>query len=433
MKICFTELIMEVSHALDYVEAELLGVQTNHSKRVAYLCAYLGRQLGISNRKLLDLVGCAALHDNALTEYIQIEYLSTQEFITDIRTPKLGIHCTMGERNIQGFPFYGNVKNVILYHHENADGSGPFSKKEGQISFFSSLIHLADQLDTEFGLKVMDVDKWDAIQQFVSAQEGKLFGSKETGLFKEFITMDILERLADGRVEEELKSLLTFEKQEYSLEQIISIGGIFARIVDYKSTFTSLHSMGIAHKAYTMASHYDLPEETKAKLYLAGALHDIGKLAVDVNILEKPGRLTDGEFEEMKGHALITYKILSNIHGMEDVCRWASCHHEKLNGKGYPFGYNGEQLGRFERLMACLDIYQALREDRPYKKGNSHNEAMKIMNSMVEEGMIDRTMTRDIDQVFAGVKEDSVSRLSYAAESARTAAREAASGVENDS
>lgn len=400
MKICFTELVMELSHALDFVEAELLGVQTDHSKRVALLCVLMGRARGLDNHELLDLMGCAALHDNALTEYIQMEYLSTHEMILDMQSSKIGIHCTMGERNIQGFPFFGNVRNVILYHHENADGTGPFSKKENQVGLYSRLIHLADQLDSRFALGWMDEGKWQEMRAFVSCQTGKMFSAEESELFQESITRRDMERLDNNCLEQALKQEVTFERKDASLEQLMSIGGIFARIVDYKSTFTSLHSMGIAHKVYMMGAYYGLDEETKTKLYLAGALHDIGKLAVDVNILEKPGSLDAEEFGAIKEHARGTYNILSRIAGMEDICRWASLHHEKLNGKGYPFGLDGSRLGRFERLMACIDIYQALREDRPYKKGKSHEEAMIIMETMVSDGLIDKTVTRDIDIVF---------------------------------
>lgn len=400
MKICFTELIIELSHALDYVEAELLGVQTDHGKRVAFLCALMGRHKGMGNRELLDLAGCAVMHDNALTEYVQAEYLSTHELVSEIRPSRMGIHCALGERNVQGFPFFGDMRNVILYHHENANGSGPFSKKENQVSLYSRLIHLADQLDSRFALRTADEGKWARICSFLSAQKGKMFGAEETELFLSAVTPDDLKRMDKDRLEHELRSLLAYEEGEYGQEQLMAIGGIFARIVDYKSTYTSLHSMGIAQKAFMMGAYYGLDEDMKTRLYLAGALHDIGKLAVDVNILEKPGRLDEKEFEAIKLHALVTYRILSRIHGLEEICRWASFHHEKLNGKGYPFGLDAKQLGRYERLMACLDIYQALREDRSYKTGKTHEESMAIMESMAADGYIDKELTQDVNRAF---------------------------------
>ena len=112
------------SYALDCVETELVHVTSRHAKRVAYMSVCVAEQLGICGKDLQDLAVYALLHDNALTQYIQEELHSN---LTDMKEmPRIGVHCSIGEENIQGFPFHTDVKNVILYHHENADGSGPF-------------------------------------------------------------------------------------------------------------------------------------------------------------------------------------------------------------------------------------------------------------------------------------------------------------------
>lgn len=413
MKLCFAELMIALSHALDYVEHELIGVKTHHGKRVAYLCAQMGKAAGLNDKQQLDLVGCAVLHDNALTEYLQAEYLSTGKNITGIQGRKLGIHCTLGERNIKGFPFFGEVRHSILYHHEHADGSGPFSKKESEIPFYAALIHLADQVDGRFNLREMSEEKYQKICDYLNRNKGILFGSRETALFLENMTLEKLEFMADQYIETLLGESLIYIEEDYSPEQLIHIAGIFARIVDYKSTFTSLHSIGIAHKAYTMASYYGYDEEYAARFFLAGALHDIGKLSINVEVLEKAGKLTDEEFRHIKLHALITYQILSKVRGMEEICKWASFHHEKLNGKGYPFGRDSLQLDWNCRLMACLDIYQALREDRPYKKGKPHQETIQIMEQMVQNGFIDKDIVKDMDQLFSEQDESEEQRFFF--------------------
>lgn len=120
-------------------------------------------------------------------------------------------------------------------------------------------------------------------------------------------------------------------------------------------------------------------EETAQKMYLAGALHDIGKVAVGNEILEKPGRLTDEEFAVMKHHAAYTYQILSDIEDFNELRDWAAFHHERLDGTGYPFRKTAPELNTQERIMACVDIYQALTESRPYKPGMSHEKACAIL------------------------------------------------------
>ena len=178
------------------------------------------------------------------------------------------------------------------------------------------------------------------------------------------------------------------------------IAELFARIIDYKSPFTKDHSIGIAQKAEIMAGHYDLTPAKTEKLYMAGALHDIGKLLVDIEVLEKPGKLDENEYRHIQSHAYETYRLLSKIDGFEEIRDWASYHHEKLNGKGYPFGITADDMTFEMRLLACLDIYQALTEDRPYKAGMHHKKAISILFELAEKGELDANIIKDIDSVF---------------------------------
>ena len=121
------------------------------------------------------------------------------------------------------------------------------------------------------------------------------------------------------------------------------------------------------------------------------------------SLLQKPGRLNDEEFNRMKKHAFYTHQILENIKNkdMIDIIKWASNHHEKLNGTGYPLGLTGDQLSMEERLMTCCDIYQALTEERAYKKGFPHEEAIRIMRDMGMKGELDLQIVQTMDGVFS--------------------------------
>ena len=141
-------------------------------------------------------------------------------------------------------------------------------------------------------------------------------------------------------------------------------------------------------------------QETSEKMYLAGALHDIGKVAVGNEILEKPGRLTDEEFTIMKHHAAYTYYILSEIDDFEELRDWAAFHHERLDGTGYPFGRSADELSVPERMMACVDIYQALTESRPYKQGMSHEKTCSILQDMADKGWLDPDIVTQVDLCF---------------------------------
>ena len=113
-----------------------------------------------------------------------------------------------------------------------------------------------------------------------------------------------------------------------------------------------------------------------------------------------PDKLTDDEFSKMKNHAGYTYLILSEVNDFEEIRDWAAFHHEKLNGKGYPFGKTAAELNEPERMMACVDIYQALTEDRPYKKGLSHEKTCDILDDMAQKDFIDSDISKIIRECF---------------------------------
>lgn len=395
MEFCFNELLLAVSYALDFIEQELVGVTTNHSRRVACISILMGKGAGLSKQELSDLAGCALLHDNALTEYIQTEYLNNGK--GEENGTAEGIHCSLGERNIAKFPFFGDVSGAILYHHENADGSGPFGMTENEIPLYAGIIHLADKLDSIWDLNKITEAKYGEVCDYLKQNTGILFSAEDAALFLDNAGLKELRCMSADGIRTYVKELLPSFSENYVPQQIMDIAELFARITDYKSTFTSRHSIGLAQKAYQMGVFYGYSEEERAKLYLAGALHDIGKLAVDTQILEKEGKLTEEEFEEIKRHARVSYEILSEIQGFEEIASWGGLHHEKLNGRGYPFGYTGKDLGFHERLMACLDIYQALEEKRPYKKEKSHSKIMEILRQMAADSFIDAVIVEDLE------------------------------------
>lgn len=106
------------------------------------------------------------------------------------------------------------------------------------------------------------------------------------------------------------------------------------------------------------------------------------------------------EFVEMKTQAYATFEVLNKIPGLEDIAILASRHHEKLDGSGYPFGLKGDDLSFEEKLLAVIDIYQALTESRPYREGFSHEKSISIMEEMVEKNQLDGKFVEDIGKIF---------------------------------
>lgn len=402
MRFSFNDMMYSFSYALDCVEHDLLGVTTFHGQRVACLCALMGRELGMGEDELLDLTACAILHDNALTQYIQEERLQGTDLLTETERIEPAAHCVMGEQNLKDLPLKTDMTGSILYHHENADGTGPFGKTAAQVPIYAQLIHISDQVDIGWDLSFMTDEKFEKIRTYVSAQRDRKFSGLCVDLFLKACGRNLLAQFHRERALVVLQELLPYREREYSDAEVVGLSNIFAKIIDYKSQFTRTHSLGIAQKARRMGEYYGCPPEEVTKLYFAGALHDIGKLVVDRDILEKPGKLTDREYEHIQNHAYHTFNMLRRIKGLEDVTLWASLHHEKLNGKGYPFGKTAVDLNRNERLMGCLDIYQALTEKRPYKDGMSHEKSIGILRDMAANNFVDAAIVEDLNRVFGG-------------------------------
>ena len=176
MNIDVMGLLGACSYALDCVEAELTQVTNQHSKRVAYLSVCIAEQMHIPERELQDLAVCALLHDNALTQYIREELHGDITSTTPASgRPLIGIHCSMGESNLKHLPFLTDVKDVILYHHENADGSGPFGKTWQEIPLFARIIHLCDLLDVYCRVRTFTADTWQKTKHFLSENTDTLF------------------------------------------------------------------------------------------------------------------------------------------------------------------------------------------------------------------------------------------------------------------
>ena len=388
-------LIRTIAAALDTVEKELLGSSTHHGKRIAVLCAKMGKLLGKNTDEIMGLTNCALLHDNALTEYIQAINAGGHY------NPTMKKHCEYGQRNVDTLSLTANVKDFILYHHERADGKGPYGIHEGEGPIEAELIAIADSIDVAFHLQTIKPDALTSVIKSINDDTGKKYGKIAAKTMLEIMNMETIESLKDDAIIETSETVLTPWIVDIEDRGIFKLASFITRIIDYKSVFTQKHSTSIANMAWYMGGYYNYNQIERVKLYLAAALHDLGKLETPTAVLEKPGKLTDEEYMIIKEHVRITWELLKDIDGFQDICQWASNHHEKLNGTGYPFGKKADELDFNSRLMACIDIYQAVSEKRPYHPVRDHNSTMQILYKMADDGGIDRNIANDISIAMA--------------------------------
>ncbi len=399
MNFNLNEFLGAIANTLDIIEIELFGMATNHSKRIAYISVKIAYELSLSDEKIFDLVSLAIMHDNGASLKILHDNLkgSVREKINIIESRKE--HCSIGEDNLNDFPFLTNPQNIVKYHHEKYDGSGFFGLSKHEIPLMAQIISFADTLDLGFDLN--DSLNRDIITAFVKENRNILFSPVLSDEFlKISIHDDFWEALKAENIDYSLIKVTPNFSYELNYNEIHTITKTFSKIIDAKSEYTQSHSSDLTNKLQIMAEFYKMDSIMTLKLSIATDLHDLGKLAISNSILDKPGKLSNEEFNEIKKHPEITKQCLQDIKGFEEITMWASNHHEKLDGSGYPDGLMAKDLDFNSRLIACLDIYQALREERPYRKRMDHVKAMEILKSMVNVGQLDNDIVDDINSVF---------------------------------
>lgn len=384
LKIKLSQLLSSLSFALDIAENRYY----NHSRRTAYIAYSIAKELGLSEDDIIDTYFASLIHDIGMTGYLS--GYSVMDIHNDMELVKK--HCYFGYKVLENLPLGNNIKDYILYHHEEWNGTGPYGLKGDNIPLVSQIIHLADYFELFFVRKVEEFEQFtnlDFINQWLNICRGRTHNSRicdalKSLIYKEKFWFDLMSKNI-GRALDIIEPI----KDIYiDIDDLYNISESFSMLIDLKSKFTYDHSKEVSKITCNFATYLGYNPLMVRKLSIAANLHDIGKLAVPLSILEKPGELTNSEFLVIKSHPYYTKMILKHIEGIEDIAEWAGNHHEKLNGTGYPEKLDRKTLTREDEIIAIVDIYQALTEDRPYRKSVEHEIAMNIMSNMAERGEI---------------------------------------------
>lgn len=153
----------------------------------------------------------------------------------------------------------------------------------------------------------------------------------------------------------------------------------FAKVIDMKDKYTNGHSTRVAEYTAMLTRELGYDEETVENYYNIALLHDIGKVGIPPEVLNKPGKLTDTEFNVIKSHSALGYNALKDISIMPELAVGAGAHHERPDGKGYPKGTKGDDIPRVAQIIAVADTFDAMYSDRPYRKRMKFDKAVSIV------------------------------------------------------
>ncbi len=414
------ELVSALSHALDITEGQPVG----HGVRCCWIGMQLGEALGFDQATLGDLyyalllkdVGCSSnaaricqlyladdlsfKHgfkqvDSALPEILRFVFAHTglkaglaARFRSivhiavhggEIARELIETRCTRGAEIARQMRFSEAVAGAILDLDEHWNGNGkPVGRIGSEISPLARIALLAQVVDVFF----MSSGPEAAVRE-VERRTGAWFDPACAAAFLEIAgDAQFWITLAAPDLEQWVVAL---EPQQRSIEvdddYLDDIAAAFAKVVDAKSPYTSGHSDRVALFADLIAEQFGFSDERRRWLKRAALLHDIGKLGVSNQILDKPGKPDADEWAAIRQHPALGETILGRISAFAELARVAGAHHERLDGKGYPRGLDAASIDLETRIVTTADVFDALTAERPYRAAMSVSQAFAIMDA----------------------------------------------------
>ncbi len=374
---------LALSEAMDLINP----VVVNHQMKVAYIASSLAAVMGLSAEEQSDIICAGLLHDSGA--FSLRERIEALEF--EIANPH--IHAETGYRLLRSFGPLSTAASLIRHHHAHwNDGSG--SDDWGiPVPLGSHILHLADRVSVLAGAQsgIPPQTKDAALQ--IREHCGSMFMPEVVEAFLGLAAQ------SSFWIDCNSSSIQSTFWQKASATMVTldwrgiqDLSGLFCRLIDFRSRWTATHSRTVAACSDVLAKLMGFSDPRRRMLKIAGCLHDLGKLAVPLEILEKPSRLSREEFEIVKLHPLYTYSVLARISGFEEVRYWAALHHESPDGTGYPLGSQCPSLPLESRVLAVTDVFSALSENRPYRPNMTAREILWTMRDMAKHAHLDRDL-----------------------------------------
>jgi len=418
-----SEVISALSYALDLTEGQPAG----HSVRCCWIGMYIGKLLDLDQNDLWDLYYTLLLKDagcssNAARLYelyggderkIKHDYKTVNgDKLKDIarfvfqsvdgdqglikkmqRLSRLVVRgdryandlvetrCERGADIAKRLGFNDKIADGIRYLDEHWDGQGrPYHIRGDRIPVHSRIALLAQVIDVFF-----QASGQQTAEAEVSRRRGSWFDPELVDIFMNLRHDNTFWRdLANDDIQYIVQNMAPEDQPVYLTEERLDdITAAFGMIVDAKSPYTYNHSSRVAQYSLAICEELNLDEIRFPFIRRGAFLHDIGKLGVSNDILDKPGKLNDTEWEVMRDHARHTEMILSHLSPFADLARVAAAHHERLDGGGYPYGLTADEIRIETRIITVADFFDAITAERPYRGPIPVDRAIEIMRDEV--------------------------------------------------
>ena len=342
----------------NYIDPRL----TEHGSHVSYIVFQMLRETGrFTKEELRNICFVAQLHDVGAYKTEEISRMLQFE------TKDVWDHSFYGYLFIRYFSPLKDFAPAVLLHHLNWDFLEKQRSLDSLMKDLGQLIHIADRIDVLMSLQNCS---WEETLSLLKKDQGTVYASH---------IIELAEKL-------EFNQFLT--GIPLSGEAITDYLKMLVFIIDFRSHYTVTHTITTTSISYELGKLLSYPEDRLNVILCGALLHDLGKIAVPVDILEYPGKLSRQAMNIMRTHVGYTKEIFGGSID-EAVERIALRHHEKLNGTGYPDGLFAKDLSKEERLVAIADIISALTGTRSYKESYPLEKITTILESMKNDQLVD--------------------------------------------
>lgn len=437
-----SEVISALSYALDLTEGQPQG----HCIRCCWIGMHVGEIVGLSTDELWDLyytlllkdAGCSSnaariyelygtndrqfkhdfktindkkLHEVAKFVFGHIEdgkniFVKLKKFVhiaqngSEVANELIATRCERGADIAERLGFNDIVANGVRYLDEHWDGTGhPYQLSGSDIPIHARIALLAQVADVFFTAS----GKNSSLEEVLLRRE-RWFDPE---LVDAFLSLSnnthFWEQLGNDNLEEVIQNIEPRKDQVMiDNDRLDAITAAFGMIVDAKSPYTYDHSSRVERYTLAIAKELGVHPSRHRFLRRAALLHDIGKLGVSNDILDKPGKLTETERTLVQHHASYTQEILARIKPFAEMAQIAGAHHERLDGKGYPLKLNAEDILLETRIITVADIFDAITAARPYRDAVPVDKTLSIMQKEIDTAIDETVLNALIAKIDKG-------------------------------
>lgn len=372
-KICIKNVMVSLIKSIDSFNYLL----KDHHRRTAIIAYQLGNIYGLDKHRMDDLVLAASLHD------IGALYVSERDQLiqADVENPR--DHELNGAKMLEDFAPFASIAKIIGRHHIKYENVLLGLVDASEVPLESYFLHLADRVDV---LLLKYGNDHSRVIEEIKSRFGTIFAPFLLDTFiKATSNIEFWATISFDSYHDLLMRSLDDAHYDIDAEGIESLARLFAHIIDFRSPWTTRHSETVSLLAYRLGQLMGFPEDICWELKISGYLHDIGKIAIPVELINKPGKLTPEEFERVKNHVVYSTLILSPISEFENIVSLVSNHHEKRDRSGYPLKPKEELLYLQTDVLSFADIFSALSENRPYRMGMNKEELIATLTEFTPE------------------------------------------------